>query len=246
MGKYRKSRMFHLVTRTWNPITGCLHGCLYCWSRKLVEERLKYRTKKYREGFKPKFHVEELKKSFRPNEFVFVSDMGDAFGWWVPDEWILRVLEHIMKFPKTTFLLLTKNPKRYIHYMDIFKKADNIILGCTIETNDVELYTSNNISQAPTPDKRISIMRYLSMRGFKTMISIEPILDFKLDSFVSSIKGINPMFVYVGYDNYNNRLPEPPLNKTLKLIRRLREEGILVYKKTVRRAWFESRYTNEK
>lgn len=25
------------ATRSWNPVTGCLHGCPYCYARKIAE-----------------------------------------------------------------------------------------------------------------------------------------------------------------------------------------------------------------
>jgi len=72
----------------------------------------------------------------------------------------------------------------------------------------------------------------------KKFISIEPILDFDLDIFVDWIKDIKPFMVYVGYDNYNNKLPEPPLRKTEELIKTLSNFTAIV-KKTIRPAWFE-------
>lgn len=27
---------------TWNPVTGCLHGCAYCYARKIAERFLKW------------------------------------------------------------------------------------------------------------------------------------------------------------------------------------------------------------
>ena len=68
-------------------------------------------------------------------------------------------------------------------------------------------------------------------------ISIEPVLDFTLN-FAERIRDIGPFMVYVGYDNYNNKLPEPPLNKTEKLVQELMS-FTLVIKKTMRPAWFE-------
>jgi len=32
----KRTRMFDLVTETWNPITGCNHECVYCWARRLA------------------------------------------------------------------------------------------------------------------------------------------------------------------------------------------------------------------
>jgi len=74
-------------------------------------------------------------------------------------------------------------------------------------------------------------------------LSIEPILDFTSE-FWEKIVEINPFMIYVEYDNYNNRLPEPTLDKTLQLIRKLSEEGFLVLKKTIRRAWYEGEEEN--
>ena len=59
---------------------------------------------------------------FKEGEFVFVQDMSDLFAGIVPEEYIQRVMGHIQKFPKTTFLLLTKNPNRYREFEDRIPK----------------------------------------------------------------------------------------------------------------------------
>jgi len=233
--------MFHLVHRTWNPITGCRFLCKYCWARRLVESRLKKPTKKYAEGFKTKLHLGELKRKFKPGELVFVSDVGDMWGPWVPDEWIMKVLEVVRKHPKTTFLFLTKNPRRYVDFRDVLKGLDNVVLGATIETDDTWRYLQWKLQdgfEAPAPDARFAAMMGLRWAGFRLMVSVEPILDFT-PFFPGRIAELEPEFVYVGYDNYNNRLPEPPLRKTYMLIKTLREHGIVVYEKTLRKAWWE-------
>ena len=43
--------------------------------------------------------------------------------------------------------------------------------------------------------------------------------------------------VAVGYDNYNNLLPEPREAETEEFIRQLEDAGITVYRKTIREAW---------
>jgi len=162
--------------------------------------------------------------------------MGDMWGSWVPDEWIVRVLEHVRRFPETTFLFLTKNPQRYGEFKDLLSDLDNVILGATIETN--RDYGYKRISRAPWPSERLAAMRSLSLSGFENlMVSIEPIMDFNLP-FPEDIRALKPRFVYVGYDNYNCKLPEPPLKKTLSLIKKLRK-FTTVRTKTIREAWYE-------
>jgi len=226
------SRMFDVVTETWNPITGCLNNCIYCWSRKLVETRLR-NTKKYRYGFTPMIHKHEFRKRFNGGT-IFVCDMGDLFGDFIPSEWILRVINHIRMFTNTTFLFLTKNPARYFEFLNVM--PSNVVLGTTIETNRDDMYIKHNISRAPLPGSRYKAMKEL--RWGRKFVSIEPVLDFDIDELVRWIYEIRPCMVYVGYDNYNNRLPEPPLNKTLELIERL-SRFTEVRKKTIRKAWYE-------
>lgn len=226
-------KMFNVVTKTWNPVTGCLHFCTYCWARKLATTKLK-NSHRYKGGFKPSLNKGEFRTKFKEGDFVFVSDMGDLFGDFVPSEWIFRVIEHIKHFPKSFFLFLTKNPERYKKFLDIMPK--NAILGATIETNRDLTYLEATISRAALPS-----IRYLAMKKLewdKKFISIEPILDFDLGVLSKWIKDIFPFMVYAGYDNYGNKLPEPPLSKTLRLLVEISKMTFVV-KKTVRPAWFE-------
>ena len=219
--------MFQDVHVTWNPVTGCLHECVYCWSRRMAERLRAIGAKKYSRGFAPTLHPKEFRRSFRAGELVFVCDMGDLFGAWVPEEWILRVLSFIADWPGTTFLLLTKNPRRYLDFIDELGRLDNVLLGATIETDDAERYEAWRVSKAPNVDDRLEAMRELRSMGFSNlMVSIEPVLDFNLDSFTEALVEIRPRLVYIGYDNYNCGLPEPPLDKTLRLVARLRGAGI--------------------
>jgi len=228
-------KMFSIITRTWNPVTGCLHGCKYCWARKLALTKLRNKER-YAKGFIPRLNEGEFKVKFNEGEMVFVSDMGDLFGNFIPREWIVRVINHIRRFPRTFFLFLTKNPQRYEEFIDIM--PENAILGATIETNSDVLYIEHRISKAPLPSVRIKAM--IDLTWDKKFISIEPVLDFDLETFLGQLMRINPIMIYIGYDNYGNRLPEPPLSKVLALIERLSKSPILVITKTLRQAWSES------
>jgi len=202
--------MFDMIDATWNPVVGCLHYCSYCWARRLVEMRLK-NMEKYRDGFKPKMIEKELCRRFR-KKYVFVVDMGDLFGDWVPSEWILKVIKAVKNSPSSYFLFLTKNPKRYMEFLDLY--PGNVVLGATIETN-----RDYPVSKAPPTTERYNFMKKLPFEN--KIVSIEPIMDFDLEPFVGWIRDINPVMVHVGYDNYHNNLVEPSLAKVNELIQHL-------------------------
>jgi protein gp37 len=167
---------------------------------------------KYKDGFKPNIAEYELNKKFR-KQYVFACDMGDLFGDWVPREWILKVLDAIKNSPSSYFLFLTKNPKRYFEFLQALPK--NILLGTTIETN-----REYKVSNAPSVTQRYKSMARIPYRN--KMISIEPIMDFDAEIFVSWLKKISPVVIHVGYANYNQHMPEPALDKTADLIGKLR------------------------
>ena len=92
---------------TWNPVTGCLHGCEYCYARKI--------SMRFNGHFEPEFHEDRLEQPYKAKKpsKIFVSSMGDLLGEWVKPEWIERVIITAKYNPRHTFQFLTKNPKRY-------------------------------------------------------------------------------------------------------------------------------------
>lgn len=94
---------------SWNPITGCLHGCWYCYAKKMAQRFKKI----FPQGFKPTFHQERLKEPWehkKPSK-IFVCSISDLFGSWMPQAWRDQVLDSIFQCPiPHTFQLLTKNP----------------------------------------------------------------------------------------------------------------------------------------
>lgn len=120
---------------SWNPVTGCLHGCDYCYAREIATST---RTASaYPVGFTPLFHHERLDAPANTNipakyrdakhkscgsgdcqicayRRVFVCSMADLYGRWVPDEWIQQVHASMLASPQWQYILLTKFPARYV------------------------------------------------------------------------------------------------------------------------------------
>lgn len=118
---------------SWNPVTGCEHGCEYCYARDIA-------NRFYPQGFVSAFHPHRLTcpqntkvpKGAEKNiglRNVFVTSMGDLFGSWVPKEWILAVLSRAANAPQWNFLFLTKNPARLTE----FEFPKNAAVGTTVD-----------------------------------------------------------------------------------------------------------------
>lgn len=136
---------------SWNPVTGCLNECWYCYVRRL-EERFGYSRL-------PRIHPVRFKAPFNAHEGakIFVCSTADLFGPWIPKEWIDEVLSVTRKLPKITFQFLTKFPRRYLD----FNFPENCWLGTTVESEDY-LERAAFISE---------------MRGNIRFISFEPLLS---------------------------------------------------------------------
>ena len=116
---------------TWNPVTGCLHGCEYCYARRIAErfggcdnpidsrELLQPMTITRRNGkavdapfpfgFEPtllRYRLEEPQHIKEP-QTIFVGSMADLFGRWVPTRWIVEVLDACAAAPQHRYMFLS-------------------------------------------------------------------------------------------------------------------------------------------
>ncbi len=116
---------------TWNPVTGCLHNCPYCYARDIANRF--YPTK-----FAPTFLPERLAAPANTkvpvsddprSRRVFTCSMADLFGKWVPQEWIDAVFAQVRDNPQWTFLFLTKFPQR----MAELDWPDNAWVGTSVD-----------------------------------------------------------------------------------------------------------------
>jgi len=199
--KNKKSNMYQFIDATWNTIKGeCYHDCSYCYMKRWGK-------------LKPvRFDEKELKTDLRTGNFIFVGSSCDMFAENIPDEWINKTLEYCQNFDNK-YLFQTKNPKRILDF-----KLPKSIICTTIES---DMFYSEIMRNNPTPYERAKYMGMISDCGFETFVTIEPIMNFNLNSMVDLLKQCNPDQVNIGADSGKNKLPEPSKEKVLELVSEL-------------------------
>lgn len=169
---------------TWNPITGCLHGCDYCYARKI-------NSRFHKDNFEPTFHEKRLEEPLKLKKpsLIFTVSMGDMFGFWVPKFWIDMVFDVMNRSPHI-FQILTKNPKRINEVVSGDMYSPNIWLGTTVESVDF-VQRIWDLQKVPR---------------FHKFVSFEPLLGFPGLTYEST-EGIE--WIIIGAQTDPVRIPEP-------------------------------------
>jgi DNA repair photolyase len=212
----RTGNMYEDVTHTKNYIKGfCPHKCTYCY----VERIRKRFAKAVRSIF---LDEKELKTNLGSGNFIFVGSSCDMWADSINGEWLYQILQHIEIYSENKYLFQTKNPKRLLEFREYLPQK--CCIGTTIETN--RNYPC--MGESPWPDERAIAIKNIS--NVERFITIEPILDFDLNTFMDILRYANPDFIYIGADSGKNHLPEPPREKIIALITEL-EKFTIVHKK---------------
>ena len=142
---------------SWNPVTGCLHGCPYCYARDIAFDIYPAEV-----GFGSTIWPDRLTApaNQRPpqseavaDKNIFTCSMADLFGRWVPDEWIRKVLAVAADNDQWNFLFLTKFPKR----MAEFDIPANAWMGTTVDVQARVANAERAFEKVEAPIRWLSI-----------------------------------------------------------------------------------------
>ena len=123
---------------SWNPTTGCTKispGCAHCWAERMAWRLQGMGQKRYVSGFRVTTHADLLEKPLHwaKPRLVYVSFMGDLFHDEVPDEFIERVFDVMVRSPQHRFHLLTKRPERLAAMSSRLPWPAKVWAGVTVE-----------------------------------------------------------------------------------------------------------------
>jgi protein gp37 len=207
---------------SWNPVTGCLHNCPYCYARDIAERF-------YDQKFAPSLWPGRLKAAQNtkvPQEKideepegswrriglknVFTCSMADLFGRWVPAEWIEAVLAEVRAAPDWNFLFLTKFPVR----MAEFSFPANAWVGTTVDC------------QARVANAEKSFRRVKA--GVK-WLSIEPLIEPLAFSDIGAFQ-----WIVLGGASQSSKTPAwiPPRRWVMDLEEQATKAGVSFYEKS--------------
>jgi hypothetical protein len=170
-----------------------------------------------------RFDEKELKTDLGRDNFIFVGSSCDMFAKDIPDEWIIRTLNHCSMFDND-YLFQTKNPK---NIRRILPPKSNVCV--TIESDK---YYPEIMRNSPHPLRRYEHSLLIRHPFFLT---IEPILDFDFKLFLTMITELDPIQINIGADSKGHKLPEPPKEKILELINELEKFTKVKLKKNLNR-----------
>ncbi|HYM15245.1 MAG TPA: phage Gp37/Gp68 family protein [Dehalococcoidia bacterium] len=123
---------------TWNPVTGCTKvspGCAHCYAETFAERFRGVAGHPYEQGFDLKLWPErlELPLSWKRSRMIFVNSMSDLFHPDVPDAFIGRVFEAMVRADWHTFQVLTKRPERAAALSRDLAWREHIWMGTSVE-----------------------------------------------------------------------------------------------------------------
>ena len=209
---------------SWNPVTGCLHGCPYCYARDIAfsiyPPEVGFGATIWPDRLTAPANQKPPQSEAVAAKNIFTCSMADLFGRWVPDEWIKKVLAVAADNAQWNFLFLTKFPKR----MAEFDIPANAWMGTTVDLQARVANAERAFENVKAP------IRWLS---------IEPMIEPMIEPLRFSNLGLFD-WVVIGGSSPSKSIDgtpatpawNPPIEWLVDLHRQAREAGCKIYYKT--------------
>jgi protein gp37 len=153
----RNSTQIEWTDSTWNPTTGCTQvsaGCDHCYAMTLARTRLADAYLR-RPPVVPTSHVDAFavriweERLSQPERWtdarrIFVNSMSDLFHKEIPESFVRRIFEVMLRVDRHIYQVLTKRPSRAVRFFernrDLFPDGRipaHIWMGTSVESQEV-------------------------------------------------------------------------------------------------------------
>ena len=170
-----KGRALEYSLLAINHYTGCGHGCIYCYARKLIstftEENFEEPTARY--GIVNNL-IREAPRYAGTDKRVLLCFTCDPYQQLDEKEKVTRSVIEVLKNNDIPFQVLTKGGLRAVRDFDIYTEGDAFATTLTL-IDKVESATKE--PGAALPAERIEAIRIAHERNIETWVSLEPVLD---------------------------------------------------------------------
>ena len=125
---------------TWNPVTGCTQvspGCDHCYALTFAERFRGIPGHHFEQGFDLRLWPErlDLPLRWRKPRRIFVNSMSDLFHTGVPDEFVRRAFDTMLRADWHTYQILTKRPQRLARLGQSLPWPPHVWIGVSVESN---------------------------------------------------------------------------------------------------------------
>ncbi len=169
---------------TFNPYTGCDHGCVYCYASSYIPQFASCRPKK---GLLQRLQREAAKLA---GEIVSIANSSDPYPRIEATSGLTRRCLEIFAESNCRIQIITKSDL-VIRDDDVLSKGPSTV-ALTITTDDAEVARLLE-PNAPTPDARLRAAEDLIGKGIPVSVRIDPIIPFVNDQpekFVATLASI--------------------------------------------------------
>jgi protein gp37 len=123
---------------TWNPVTGCDEvspGCAHCYAKTFAERWRGVPGHPYEQGFDLRLWPGRLDHPlrWRRPRAIFVNSMSDLFHEGIPEAFVERVFDVMVRADWHVFQILTKRHERLAKLAQALPWPSNVWMGVSIE-----------------------------------------------------------------------------------------------------------------
>lgn len=171
---------------TFNPYTGCDHGCIYCYASSYIPNFSHCRPKK---NLNDRLRSEAARLR---GEIISISNSSDPYPRLEVQTALMRSSLEILSKNNCKIQIITKS-NLVVRDIDLLRKIPSMV-SLTITTDD------DNIARiiepyAPRPSERLKAVENLVQKGIPTAVRIDPIIPFLNDNLENLVKTLSSLGV---------------------------------------------------